>query len=398
MDVDVIVVGAGPAGSTAAREIAQRGHRVLLLDRADFPRDKACGGGVSAKTKALFPFDLSPVVEHVATGVILGSPRSGAVTREVGEPVLYMTQRRRLDAFLVDRAVEAGVDFVKRQVVRSVEARPNGTYAVRTEDHERQPVIHTARVVVGADGANGVVGRSIGLDRPLAHGVALEGNLPCPDGIPEWLRGRVAIDVALIPGGYGWLFPKGDHINIGVGGWAHAGPKLRDALDGYVRSYGWDPADLQDEVGHQLPLQRSGMAVARGGVALVGDAAGLVEPLLGEGMYGAVESARVLAPIVHRYLTGAATDLSEYQEAMHHDLWPDLERAGYLADILHAWPGPLLAVAGRSERVWWAVTALMDAGRAARPRTWGTRVGDAAVRVVASLARIVLRRRHPLPT
>ncbi|TAK76759.1 MAG: geranylgeranyl reductase family protein [Dehalococcoidia bacterium] len=397
MDVDVIVVGAGPAGSTASREIAQLGHRVLLLDRADFPRDKACGGGVSAKTMGLLPFDLSPVVEHIATGVILGSPRTGTVTREVGVPVLYMTQRRRLDAFLVDRAVEAGVEFVERQVVRSVEARPDGTYDVRTVDEERRPVSHTARVVVGADGANGVVGRSVGLDRPLTHGVALEGNLPCPDGIPDWLRGHVAIDVALIPGGYGWLFPKEDHINIGVGGWAHTGPKLRDTLDAYVRSYGWDPRALRDEVGHQLPLQRSGMAVARGGVALVGDAAGLVEPLLGEGMYGAVQSGHVLAPIVHRYLTGAAADLSEYQDVMHRELWPDLERAGYLADILHAWPGPLLAVAGRSERVWWAVAALMDAGRVARPHTWGTRLGDAAVRGLASLARVVLRRRHPLP-
>lgn len=397
MDVDVIVVGAGPAGSTAAREIAQRGHHVLLLDRADFPRDKACGGGVSAKTRALLPFDLSPVVEHVATGVIFGSPRTGTVTREVGEPVLYMTQRRRFDAFLVDRAVEAGVEFVERQVVRAVEARPDGTYEVRTEDHEHHPVSHTARVVVGADGANGVVGRSVGLEPPFTHGVALEGNLPCPDGIPEWLRGHVAIDVALIPGGYGWLFPKGDHINIGVGGWAHAGPKLRDALDGYIRAYGWDPSDLRDEVGHQLPLQRSGMAVVSGGVALVGDAAGMVEPLLGEGMYGAVQSASVLAPIAHRYLTGAAADLSEYQMAMQRDLWPDLERAGYLADILHAWPGPLLTVAGRSERVWWAVAALMDAGRAARPDSWGTRLGDASVRGLASLARFVLRRRHLVP-
>lgn len=394
MDADVIVVGAGPAGSTAAREIASRGHRVLLIDRAEFPRDKACGGGVSVKTRELLPFDLSPVIEHVVTGVILGNPRTGTVTRETGEPMLYMTQRRRLDAFLVDRAREAGVEFLQGEVVRGVDARPDGTYEVHTEDHENHASAHSARVVVAADGANGVVGRAVGLARPLAHGVALEGNLPCPDGIPAWLRGHVAVDIALIPGGYGWLFPKGDHINIGVGGWADAGPKLRDTLDGYVRAYGWDPAALRDEAGHQLPLQPKGMRVVHGRVALVGDAAGMVEPLLGEGMYGAVASACALAPAVHRYLTGACADLGEYQQAMERDLWPDLERAGYLADILHAWPGPLMWGARRSERSWWAVAALMSTGSMARADGLITRAADAVVRGLAGIARASLRRRH----
>lgn len=394
MDADAIVVGGGPAGSTAAREIASRGHRVLLVDRAEFPRDKACGGGVSVKTRELLPFDLSPVIEHVATGVILGDPRTGAVTRETGAPLLYLTQRRRLDAFLIDRAREAGVEVIERWVVRGVERRPDGAYDVRMQDHEGHTTTHTARGVVAADGANGVVGRAVGLPHPLAHGVALEGNLPCPDGIPAWLSGHVAIDVALIPGGYGWLFPKGDHINIGVGGWSDAGPKLRGALEGYIRAYGWDPGDLQDEAGHQLPLQPKGMAVVSGGVALVGDAAGMVEPLLGEGMYGAVASACALAPAVHHYLTGASADLSEYQQAMERDLWPDLERAGFLADILHAWPGPLLWGAERSERAWWAVAALMSTGRMARADGGLTRVADIAVRGLAGIARISLRRRH----
>lgn len=394
MDVEVIVVGAGPAGSTAAREIASRGHRVLLLDRAEFPRDKACGGGVSVKTAALLPFDLSPVIEHVVTGVILGNPRTTTVTRETGEPMLFMTQRRRLDAFLVERACEAGVEFLQGQIVRDVSARPDGAYEVHTEDHGGHATSHTARVVVAADGANGVVGRSAGLEPPAAHGVAIEGNLPCPDGIPAWLRGHVAVDVTLIPGGYGWLFPKGDHINIGVGGWADAGPKLRDTLEGYVRAYGWDPDSLEDVAGHQLPLQRKGMAVVRGGVALVGDAAGMVEPLLGEGMYGAVASACTLAPTVHRYLTGACGDLSEYQQAMERDLWPDLERAGHLADIIHAWPGALMWAARRSERAWWVVAALMSTGRMAHVDGWATRAADTAVRGLAWLARFSMRHRR----
>ena len=397
MDVDVIVVGAGPAGSTAAREIANRGHRVLLLDRAAFPRDKACGGGVSTKTKALLPFDLAPVIEHVVTGVILGNPGSGTVTHDVGQPVLYMTQRARLDAFLVDRARDAGAEVIERHIVRDVESLPGGTYAVHTRDTTDQVRTHTARVVVAADGANGVVGRSVGLAGPQTHGVALEGNLPCPEGIPDWLRGRVAIDIALIPGGYGWLFPKSDHINIGVGGWANAGPKLRDTLDAYVRSYGWNPDDLRAEAGHQLPLQQKGMAVVSGGVALVGDAAGMVEPLLGEGIYGAVASACALAPVVHSYLTHEVADLSGYQQAMARDLWPDLERASELADILHAWPSPLMWIARRSARTWWAVAAIKERGATSSLDGPFARVTDLVIRGLAQVARRSLRRSHLTP-
>ncbi|TAJ20898.1 MAG: geranylgeranyl reductase family protein [Dehalococcoidia bacterium] len=393
MDVNVIVMGAGPAGSTAAREIAAFGHRVLLIDRAEFPRDKACGGGVSIKTAALLPFDLGPVVEHVVTGVILGDPRGSTVTRETGAPMLYMTQRRRLDMFLVDRAIDAGVTFVDGQVVDRLSEETPGTYVVHATDHDGHEARHTAPIVIGADGANGVVGRVVDLAPSAAHGVALEGNLPCPDGIPSWLQGHIAIDVALIPGGYGWVFPKGDHINIGVGGWAHAGPQLREHLAGYAQAYGWSVDALKDVTGHQLPLQQRGAAVTRAGVALLVDAAGMVEPLLGEGMYGAVASACALAPVVHRRLAGNVPDLAEYQRAMERDLWPDLERAGQLADILHAWPGPLVWVARHSESAWWIVAALMSVGRAEPRHSWSASAADAIVPRVASLARSWLRLR-----
>src|SRR5437773_2560530 len=117
MDIDVIVVGAGPGGSTAAREMAVRGASVLLLDRAKFPRDKPCGGAVSLRSIALLPFDIAPVVEHVVTGVIFEDPEGDTASHDFGSPLAYLTQRRRLDAFLVERAQDAGVEFRDGQVV-----------------------------------------------------------------------------------------------------------------------------------------------------------------------------------------------------------------------------------------------------------------------------------------
>src|SRR4051812_44497190 len=126
METEVVVVGAGPAGSTAAREIAQRGHQVLLLDRAKFPRDKPCGGGLTVRCAALLPFSIEPVVEQVITGAIIADLDGRRTTRDAGRVLTYLTQRRRLDALLVERAQEAGVEFRDGQPVREVIATQHG--------------------------------------------------------------------------------------------------------------------------------------------------------------------------------------------------------------------------------------------------------------------------------
>jgi len=389
MPFEVIVVGAGPAGSTAAREIAARGHSVLLLDRATFPRDKPCGGGVSPRAAALLPFDISPVVERVVTGVTLGDPRTGAVTRDFGTPVLYMTQRQRFDAFLVDRARDAGVEVREGWVVVGIAALPDGTYRVDVEgesDAGRRDS-HICRVLVGADGANGVVGRALGFEAPRDHGVALEGNLPCPDGVPAWLATRMLISLA-VPGGYAWLFPKGDHVNIGVGGREEAGPRLRALFEEFVRSFGWELSRLVDVRGHHLPLRGSaGTTVWRGRAAVVGDAARLIEPLLGEGMFGAVASAIALAPVVHRCLAGDVPDLAGYEAALARDVLPVIRRSAHLASALYAWPRLFVWGLMRAGWAWGLGALLLYPNAGARTSRIIERVAAAALPPLAWLAR-----------
>ena len=359
-EYDAIVVGAGPAGSTAAREIAARGRSVLLLDRTRFPRDKPCGGGVTVRCAALLPFSIEPVVEHVVTGALLDDTRGSMVEREAGRPLTYMTQRRRLDAFLVERAQEMGVEFRDGQAVREIIEAPDGTFRVRVANGD----VHTSRVLIGADGANGVVGTVLGFAHAAEQAVALEGNLPCPDGIPAFLQGRVALSLGLLPGGYGWLFPKGDHINVGVGGWkAASGAVLRTTLDAYTRSWGWTPEALVGVRGHHLPMQRAGSIVAVRGVALVGDAAGLVDPLSGEGITAAVASGLAVAPAAADYLVGAARDLSGYQCTLERELLPDLVASRGLMEVFHAWPRPITWAAMHSDRVWRAMAGLVRGER-----------------------------------
>ena len=149
------------------------------------------------------------------------------------------------------------------------------------------------RVLVGADGVNGRIARDAGLGGGILYGIALEGNGPLPEG----QAGRATIELGVVPGGYGWVFPKDGHANYGVGGWAAEGPRLREHLRRLCAEHGVDDARLTDVQGRRLPIRRTTTA-ARGPVLLVGDAAGLVDPLSGDGIYEALVSARLAADAI----------------------------------------------------------------------------------------------------
>ena len=150
---DVIVVGAGPAGSTTAYRLARAGARVCLLDRARFPRDKPCGGGLTLRAVRELPFSVEPVVEDRVDTLELGLRYARRWSSRAEGPLVLMTQRRRLDAFLAERAAAAGAEF--RDGVKVTEVDPAGAVTVGGERLE-------ADVVVGADWANGVAARSHG--------------------------------------------------------------------------------------------------------------------------------------------------------------------------------------------------------------------------------------------
>ncbi len=263
-----------------------------MADKARFPRDKPCGGGLTGRALRHLPCDVAPVIERVVDRMVLRSGYRTTVDRTSREPLIAMTQRRRLDLLLAEQAAAEGVDFRDGARVSDIELDESGVSARIGETRVR------ASFLVGADGANGAVARAAGLGDGIVRGVALEGNVPWDALERSDYESAAWVELGVVPGGYGWVFPKGDHANLGVGGWMEEGPRLRDHLDRLARAHAVDPARLGDVRGHRLPMRALGTPAARGRALLVGDAAGLVDPLSGDGMYEAFVSARLAAQAV----------------------------------------------------------------------------------------------------
>jgi geranylgeranyl reductase family protein len=377
---DVLVVGAGPAGSTAAYRLAREGASVLLADRARFPRDKPCGGGLTMRAVRQLPFSVEPVVEDRITRTRCRLRYGPKIEHESAQVLCLMTQRRRLDAFLVERAVAAGAEFrdgVHVAVDSETELRVDG-----------QPV--EVGAVIGADGANGITARSLGLGGAIVNGVALEGNLPYEDLPRGSWHGRLVLELGTVPGGYGWIFPKGDHVNVGVGGWGHQGPQLRRHLQVLCEHYGIELRQLSDLRGHRLPMRRPATVLARGRALVVGDAAGALDPVSGDGIYEALITARLAAEHTLELLRGGAGSLEPYDAAVRRELDP-LASAGWGAKVaLDRYPRAVFAVM-RLPATWRVLEKLM-LGEVSHPgEARGT--GLRAMQVIETLGRLARKPR-----
>jgi geranylgeranyl reductase family protein len=344
---------------------------VLLADKAAFPRDKPCGGGLTYRAARLLPFSVAPVVEEEIDTFELGLGYRRRFERRTKEPLVLMTQRRRLDAFLVEQAQEAGAEF--RDGAR-VSLEPF------TVDGER---IETA-TLIGADGVNGATAKAFGLGGH-AHEVALEGNVAYGPVERSRYARRAVIEFGTVPGGYGWVFPKADHVNVGVGGWLHQGPQLRTHLARLCREHRIPDEALSEVRGYRLPLRRPGSPAAIGRTALVGDAAGLVDPVSGDGIYEAVLSAQLAADAALDILAGRTADFSCYAGELRRTLGLSAAASWRAKLALERFPRLSFTLL-RAPQAWRALEQLMRAD-ATHPGAIGG-PGGAALRAAELLARV----------
>ena len=334
---DVLVVGAGPAGATAAYWLASRGHRVLAVEKKRFPREKTCGDGLTPRAvrqlhdmghaERLTDFQRFDGLRSIAHGVTL---ELAWPDHPDFPPFGYVVRRRELDEMVADGAVKAGATLWQgaEAVAPHVESGLVTGAAVRRKETGTTEVVR-AKYVVVADGANSRFGRALGTtrDRAFPLGMAIRGYFTSPFHDEPWIESHLDIrdkSGAHLPG-YGWIFPVGDGtVNVGVGllstfrGWKDINTShLMDAFcETAPARWGISPETATcAPTGGRLPT--GGSVTPRVGPTFVvaGDAAGFVNPFNGEGISVAYETGRLAADAVDLALTtGDGLALQTYSE------------------------------------------------------------------------------------
>lgn len=330
----VAVVGAGPAGATAARLLASQGARVSLLEARRLPRPKICGGGLTPKAQRLLPRAALATVERRVHRVELRGGHFPAVWLDEPEAEIAMVERDRFDLALAEAAAAAGADVRDAERVGAIVEDADGVTITTRFGRSR------VDAVVAADGDPSGIARRLGLGGPAArHALAFEVDLPLAVGLPA----DTAELSFVVPGGYAWYFPKGDHANVGAGSYRETDPAaLRATLTRFARDIGVD-AGQGRIAGHWIPqgLRRGSLASRR--VVLAGDAAATADPLFGEGIAYALISGIAAAQAIGEWAAGETTDLRAYDARLRDLLGPALRSLGLAA--LAAEPSMTLAMA-----------------------------------------------------
>ena len=325
---DALVVGAGPAGAHLAYLLARTGRRVALIDKQRFPREKVCGGGLTRKAVALLGFDIDPVVHRWIRGAYLTFQNRGTIVKDMNPAAGCTVLREEFDHALVARACDAGTQFFDGTTLLDVEAM--GECAVATT---RRGEFRTRRLFA-ADGVGSTVRAKIFGKHTVSYVPALEALIEVSDSAMERYGDRAVFDFGGMPRGYGWIFPKRGHLNVGVYS-PYGGDHLRGHLDRFIDRYPALRRRREIEYrGFAIPLRNEAATFERGPVTLVGDAAGLAESLFGEGIYFALKSA-VLAAQAEIERDSYAIPFG-YTALLKRDLLPELRAAAWLARILFA--------------------------------------------------------------
>jgi geranylgeranyl reductase family protein len=336
------VAGLGPGGAVAAHELGRAGLSVLAIDKKSFPRYKPCGGGLSARIHKLLSPDFQSTVERTIRGIRFYYPGKGDFTLHAHEPIAYMVTRERFDHFLVQKAKAMGVEIRENEAILNVEEDPDG---VKVTTNAAQ---YLGKVMIGADGAHSLAARILNPKFSRRKILALEEEIPQertqPDSgsppDPPRAEDEVLIDLGSAPGGYAWSFPKAARLSVGVAGFTgQRGSLLHQFSTFKTRQRIGTSLSRKTLMGYPLPLfDPRQFKLASPRILLVGDAANLVDPFLGEGIYYAIRSSQIAADTVVKGLKQGSIDCTFYQARIHQEIYPEFRAAEKLARLSYAFP------------------------------------------------------------
>jgi geranylgeranyl reductase family protein len=358
---DVVIVGAGPAGASCAKRACELGLSVLVLEAAVFPRSKPCAAGLTTRAVELLGDGVGVCFHDSAQTLRL---RLGAVTlRWTGEiPVIRTTTRREFDSVLADEAAAAGAIFVFGSRVDGV-----------VEDADCVNVaaggrIYRGRFVVGADGAGSVVAHGIwGKHARLSGAVYVRALPPSSDDLAPH-RGVITLDPTATTRGYGWVFPKNDHLNVGVYAQRSLSKALTEDLKMFLETGGFGGWRTEGPFAAPIPVTPRAGGPTRGRVLLAGDAAGLADPVAGEGIPHAVASGRIAAEAIAAALERGGSLCVDYSRRILSEVVPCINARSRAGGFIYRLGPRGIERAARVPFLRWALARLGPSGRAGAER------------------------------
>jgi geranylgeranyl reductase len=301
MDYEVFVVGGGPSGATAAWDLARAGRRVALLDRAG--RIKPCGGAIPPRAIRDFAIPDDQLVARIDTARMI-SPSGRKVDIAIEGGFVGMVDRERFDEFLRARAAEAGADRMTGTYLRIERDRKTGTHVVWRDKATGEERRTKTKLVIGADGARSNVARDeIPGGQDIPYVIAYHEIIRAPEAVPSYHPKRcdVVYDGRISPDFYGWVFPHGEYASVGMGTGVE-GVDLKQATADLRAASGLAQCETIRKEGAPIPLRPLDRWDNGRDVILAGDAAGVVAPSSGEGIFYAMVGGRVAARAARAYL------------------------------------------------------------------------------------------------
>jgi geranylgeranyl reductase family protein len=339
---DLIVVGAGPAGSTAARAAALQGLDTLILEKENFPRYKPCGGALSGRAASLLDFNLpSDICERTITGARVHF-RNQVLERHTGYNLTTLITRSRFDHLLLQKAKEAGAG-IKTQKVLDFQEKDDHV-SVKTNDG-----IYQCKFLVIASGCqDGLKNRIRGPDRKESMGVCLVAEIEEDDQkIEERLASILDIHFGVAKGGYGWIFPHKGYYSVGIGGLSSRLHHPRQAMLQFLKKNGF--SEGQRLHGHLIPQGGNKVRTALGRVILAGDAAGFVDAFTGEGICYALNSGKIAGQVIRDV---PALEVAQvYQKRCNKEFGEELRYALFFSKMMHSYPDIFLRILACQEEV-----------------------------------------------
>jgi geranylgeranyl reductase family protein len=330
---DVIIVGSGPAGATAAYFLAINGVKPLIIEKKRFPRYKTCGGGVVSRVKDLLPFDLDEVLETSCMQAEVYDKGSRLhFSSERVYPIIMMTMRENFDSFLLSKAIEQGAVLKDKCEVRDFKITGNGIEINAGAEN------FISKFVIAADGSNGIFSKRFNSIDDVVRLPALEYEIFTDIDTYARFCNKARFDFGFPENGYGWVFPKKDHLSVGVVGMTKINCNLNEVFSKYINQLRIIEILNSEKHGYTIPILKRKKVFNHAGILFTGDAAGFADPIIGEGISGAILSGRLAAESIISANFDEKKAAFLYNRAIYGTLMKEYRSAKVISTLIYNYP------------------------------------------------------------